>query len=110
MEEFRGLKFPVGGGHGHRSFKNIQIQLLLIFIVVPSSGIGSRQFKGFFGLEAWPCASALGALGAQAPLNQFGLDKLHLYSHLPSDTKLLLTKNDSEIIIFQELRISRVIP
>ena len=28
----------------------------------------------------------------------------------PSDTKLLLTKNDSEIIIFGKLRISRVIP
>ena len=29
--------------------------------------------------------------------------------NLPSDTKLLLTKNYSEIIIFEKLRISRVI-
>ena len=34
--------------------------------------------------------------------NKFG-------GHLPSDTKLLLTKNYSEIIIFEKLRISRVI-
>ena len=33
----------------------------------------------------------------------------HLWVTLPSDTKLLLTKNYSEIIIFEKLRISRVI-
>ena len=33
-----------------------------------------------------------------------------LLSDLPSDAKLLLTKNYSEIIIFEKLRISRVIP
>ena len=32
-----------------------------------------------------------------------------LFSHLPFDTKLLLTKNYFEIIIFEKLRISRVI-
>ena len=31
-------------------------------------------------------------------------------SHLPSDTKLVLAKNDSEITIFGKSRISRVIP
>ena len=31
-------------------------------------------------------------------------------NHIPSDTKLLLTKNYSEIIIFGKLRISYVIP
>ena len=33
-----------------------------------------------------------------------------LFFVIPSDTKLLLTKNNSEIIIFEKLRISRVIP
>ena len=31
-------------------------------------------------------------------------------SQMPSDTKLLLTKNDSKTVIFEKLRISRVIP
>ena len=33
-----------------------------------------------------------------------------IVSIVPSDTKLLLTKNYTEIIIFGKLRISRVIP
>ena len=36
--------------------------------------------------------------------------RVGIISIVPSDTKLLLTKNYSEIIIFGKLRISRVIP
>ena len=38
------------------------------------------------------------------------IDMILLFSNLPSDTKLLLTKNYFKIIIFGKLRISRVIP
>ena len=38
-----------------------------------------------------------------------GVGVFSLLPTLPSDTKLLLTKNHSEIVIFEKLRISRVI-
>ena len=46
-------------------------------------------------------------VAAEFPRNPFVACSLSL---LPSDTKLLLTKNYFQIIIFQKLRISRVIP
>ena len=46
-------------------------------------------------------------LAQPSPALESRADKLRT---LPSDTKLLLTKNYFEIIIFQKLRISRVIP
>ena len=46
----------------------------------------------------------------KAPLTNLDQVGPVLFPTVLSDTKLLLTKNYSEIIIFEKLRISRVIP
>ena len=88
-------------------------------------GIGSGFFRVFWGFGiAGTCFEIAGFFlfgggGLSQEFREEGVspfllpeipESLFWLALLPSDTKLLLTKNDSEIIMFEKLRISRVIP
>ena len=71
---------------------------------------GVRERKG--GRERGADSFSLPDVGCEPFLRRFGEDaqgRISSPKSLPSDTKLLLTKNYSERIIFEKLRISRAI-